>query len=300
MNVLLTSATGYIGSAIATALQTAGHKVVGLARSEATAQRLHAAGLESYRGDLTDAARLRQAALHVDAVIHTAATNDAQMAAVDRSAVETLLSALDGTQKPFIYTSGIWVMGNTGDIVADETLPLKPTPMVAWRPAIEELVLAAAQRQVRAIVIRPALVYGQGGGLLAMLIQAGQTQAAIPVVGDGQNAWSFVHLDDLARLYVRAMEHAPAATVLIGTNGEPLSQRTVALAMAEAAGVRGELQFLALEDARQTWGNLADALALHQRVSSDRAQTLLNWIPSAPSVLADLTHGSYRSLPIAA
>lgn len=146
MNVLLTSGTGYIGGAIARALQAKGHQVVALARSAATAQRLESAGIRPWRGDLTDDHSLRQAAAQVDAVIHTAATNDAAMATVDRQAVATLLTALAGTQKPFIYTSGVWVMGNTGVTVANEIYPLNPPALVAWRPEVETLVLAAADQ----------------------------------------------------------------------------------------------------------------------------------------------------------
>jgi nucleoside-diphosphate-sugar epimerase len=132
MDILLTSATGYIGGAIAKALQASGHRVVGIARSAASAQRLEQADVVPYHGDLADAESLRRAAGEVDAVIHTAATQDADMATVDRLAVETLLAALTGTEKPFLYTSGLWVMGNTGAGVADETLPMNPTPLVAW------------------------------------------------------------------------------------------------------------------------------------------------------------------------
>ena len=300
MNVLLTSATGHIGGAVARALRANGHPVVALARSAATAQRLEAAGIRPYRGDLADGESLRQAAAQVDAVIHTAATNDAAMATVDRQAVETLLAALVGTQKPLIYTSGIWVMGDTGATVADETFPLNPPALVAWRPGVEALVLAAAEQGVRSLVIRPALVYGYGGGLLAMLTQAGQSQGAVPVIGAGNHAWSFVHVDDLAALYVLAMEQAPAGTVLIGASGESVSMEQVALAAAEAVGVGQRLQRLTLAEARQTWGDLADALALDQRVSGNRARHLLNWVPIAPSVLTELTQGSYRLGEIAA
>jgi nucleoside-diphosphate-sugar epimerase len=300
MNVLLTSGTGYLGGAIARALQAQGHQVVALARSATAAQRLEAAGIRPFRGDLTDGDSLRQAAAQVDAVIHTAATNDAAMATVDRQAVETLLTALAGTQKPFIYTSGVWVMGSTGATVADETFPLNPPALVAWRPEVETLVLTAAGQGVRSLVIRPALVYGHGGGLLAMLTQAGQTQGAVPVIGTGQQAWPFIHVDDLATLYVAALEKAPAGTVLIGASGESVSMGQVALAAAEAAGVGGEIQRLSLEEARQTWGDLADALALDQRVSGVRARYLLHWAPMAPPVLTELTQGSYRLEPIAA
>jgi nucleoside-diphosphate-sugar epimerase len=294
MNVLLTSATGYIGSAVAAALQASGHHVIGIARSEASAQRLKALGIQAYRGDLSDAASLRQAAQIADAVIHTAATNDANMATLDRLAVETILAALDGTQKPFVYTSGIWVIGDTAGQIADETTPLKPSPIVAWRPAVEEVVLAAAQRGVRSVVIRPALVYGQGGGLVAMLIQAGRDNGAVPVVGDGRNLWPLIHVEDLAKLYVKAMEQAPAGTMLIGASGEHLPLQEVALAAAQAAGLEDRLQFLTLDEARQTWGLLADALALDQQVNSDRARHLVNWVPEAPSVLEEVSKGSYR------
>lgn len=300
MNVLLTSGTGYIGGAIARALQAKGHQVVALARSAATAQRLESAGIRPWRGDLTDDHSLRQAAAQVDAVIHTAATNDAAMATVDRQAVATLLTALAGTQKPFIYTSGVWVMGNTGVTVANEIYPLNPPALVAWRPEVETLVLAAADQGVRSLVIRPALVYGHGGGLLAMLTQAGQSRGAVPVIGTGQQAWPFIHVDDLATLYVAALEKAPAGMVLIGASGESVSMGRVALAAAEAVGVGGQVQRLSLDEARQTWGDLADALALDQRVSGNRARYLLHWAPKAPPVLTELSQGSYRQEKIAA
>lgn len=294
MKVLLTSATGYIGSAVAKTLQEMGHRVVGIARSDGSAQRLEAAGIEPYRGDLTDAESLRPAVQQADAVIHTAATNDANAGAADRLAVETILSAMEGTNKPFVYTSGIWALGDTGETVADETFPLNPSPIVSWRPAVEELVLASVQLGVRSLIIRPAIVYGHGGGLVAMLMQAGRDRGAVPIVGEGRNFWPFIHLDDLATLYVKAMEQAPAGTVLMAASGEFLPLQTVALAAAKAAGIGEKVQFLTLEEARQIWGYMADALALNQRVSSDRAQHLLNWTPSAPSVLEELTNGAYK------
>ncbi|ABB57190.1 NAD-dependent epimerase/dehydratase family protein [Synechococcus elongatus] len=300
MNILLTSATGYLGRAIAAAIQSKGHRVTALARSAATAQRLEAAGIQPCRGDLTDAVALQQAAAQADAVIHTAATNDAAMGLVDRQAVKTLLAAIAGTQKPFLYTSGLWVMGNTGATVADETFPLNPPALVAWRPAVEALVLSAADQGVRSIVIRPALVYGRGGGLLPMLMQAGQSQGAVPVIGAGDNAWSFIHIDDLAALYVAAIEQAPARTLLIGASGESVSMQQVALTIAKTLGLGDRLQHLTLEEARAIWGDLADALTLDQRVSGDRARQLLHWQPVAPGVFQELTQGSYATKAIAA
>ncbi len=300
MKVFLTSATGYIGGAVARSLQSSGHVVMGLARSEATAQRLQDAGIQLHRGDLTDAASLQAAAIQADAVIHTAATNDAAMPTVDQQATQAILTALAGTHKPFVYTSGIWVMGNTGGEVADETWPLDPTPLVAWRPAVEEWVLAAARQGVRSLVLRPGLVYGHGGGLLAMLRQAAQATGAVPMIGSGDNHGAFVHVDDLARLYVRAMESAPAGAVLIGANDAAVPMRQVAAAIAQSLGIDGQVQSLSLAAAREQWGALADALALDQQVSSDRAHQLLGWHPTAVSVLDDLTNGANRAEAIAA
>jgi nucleoside-diphosphate-sugar epimerase len=191
-------------------------------------------------------------------------------------------------------------MGDTAGQVADETFPLNPSPIVAWRPAIEDLVLAAAQHGVRSLVIRPALVYGHGGGLVAMLMQAGRDRGSVPIVGDGRNAWSLIHVEDLANLYVKAMEQAPAGTLLIGASGEYLPLQTLALAVAQAAGVGDRIHSLTLDEARETWGLLADAIALDQKVSGERARQLLNWVPSAPSVLEELSNGSYRQAAIAA
>jgi nucleoside-diphosphate-sugar epimerase len=300
MKVFLTSATGYIGSAVARSLQAAGHSVVGLARSAAAAQRLQDAGIQPHRGDLTDGASLQAAATQADAVIHTAATNDAEMPRVDLQATQAILAALTDTQKPFVYTSGIWVMGHTRGQVADETWPLDPTPIVAWRPALEERVLAAAQAGVRSLVIRPGLVYGYGGGLLAMLRQVGQTTGAVPLIGSGDNHGAFVQVDDLARLYVRAMESAPAGTVLIGTNDTAVTMGQVAGAIAQSLGRDGQVQSLSLAAAREQWGALADALALDQQVTSDRAHHLLGWHPTAVSVLDDLTNEANRVGAIAA
>ncbi|WP_204139603.1 NAD-dependent epimerase/dehydratase family protein [Halomicronema sp. CCY15110] len=300
MKVFLTSATGYIGGAVARSLMNSGHAVVGLARSAAAAQRLQDAGIQPHRGDLTDAASLQAAAIQADAVIHTAATNDAAMPTVDQQATQVLLAALADTPKPFVYTSGIWVMGNTKGQVADETWPFDPTPIVAWRPAVEELVLAAAQAGVRSLVIRPGLVYGHGGGLLAMLRQTGQATGAVPMIESGDYHGAFVHVDDLARLYVQAMESAPAGTVLIGANDAAITMGQVADAIAQSLGMDGQVQSLSLANARERWGALADALALDQQVTSDRAHQLLGWQPTAISVLDDLIQESDRSEAIAA
>src|SRR5438270_792345 len=131
MNIFLTGATGYIGSAVAAALLEAGHSVTGLARSDEAAGLLHLNGIAPFHGDLKSPSGLLQAAAPSDAVIHTGTTNDGEL---DQRAVRTLLQAVIGSGKPFVYTSGVWVLGDTGGRVADENWPVNPVPLVAWRP----------------------------------------------------------------------------------------------------------------------------------------------------------------------
>lgn len=157
MKVFVTGATGYVGSAVAQALLAVGNRVSGLARSAEAARKLDEAGIDPVRGSLTDAAVISEAARSAGAVIHTATTNDASAPAADGLALDAILAGLNGTNKPFLYTSGIWVIGDTHGAFADETTPLNPTPLVAWRPAHERRVLAEAGH---GIVIRPGVVYG--------------------------------------------------------------------------------------------------------------------------------------------
>ena len=275
---------------MAQALSAAGYAVVGLARSDDQARTLAAQGLGAHRGDLRDPASLAEGARHADAVIHTAMAAGADAGQVDRAAVEAMVGALAQFNRPFIYTSGCWVLGNTGYKIADEDTPLAPTPLVAWRPANERLVLEAAGHGVQGIVLRPAMVYGRGGGLVTSFVQSAREHGAARVIGDGQNRWTFVHVDDLAALYVLALRSA-AGTLLFAAHGAAVRVRDVAEAASRAAGANGEVEMVPIEEARKTMGPFADALALDQQISGGRAQRVLNWQPRGPSVLEELARG---------
>ena len=293
MRIFLTGASGYIGSAIAEALQMAGHTVTGLARSDEAAARLRARGIEVRRGDLYDEAGLGEAAREAEGVIHAASTGGTDMAQTDRDAVRSIISALEGTNRPFIYTSGVWVHGNTDRHVADEESPLNPASIVAWRPAVEQLALSAAERGVRSVVIRPVMVYGRGGGLFAEFLRSAKERGAVRFVGTGENRWSVVHVEDLADLYVRALEQAEAGTLLLAAEGDSLTVRELALAAARGAGVEGRIEAWPVDEARRSLGGFADALTLDQQISAAKAKRLLGWTPKAPSVLEELERGSY-------
>jgi nucleoside-diphosphate-sugar epimerase len=292
MKIFLTGATGYIGSAVAGKLLASGHKVVGLARSDEAARKLEAAGAEALAGALTDAETIKRGASEADGVIHAASTGGADAPQADAQAVEAILDALEGTGKPFIYTSGVWVLGDTNDRVADEETELNPTPLVAWRPANEQRVLDAAKRGVRSIVLRPGMVYGRGGGSVGEMVQAGREKGFVRFVGTGENRWSLIHVDDLADLYVKALESAPAGTMLLVANGPSMAVREIAEAAASAAGVGGRVESWPVEEARERLGAYADALVLDQQVSGAKAMRLLDWKPAAPSLLEELEQTS--------
>jgi nucleoside-diphosphate-sugar epimerase len=294
MEVFLTGATGYIGTSVAEELQRAGHKVTGLARTPEKAKHLETRGVRATLGDLLKPETIAASAQAAEGVIHTASTNDANASQADAAVVRAILNVLAGTGKPFIYTSGVWVLGSTGDKIADEHTPVNPTPLVAFRPAIEQEVLGSKDSGVRSIVIRPALVFGRGGSIPKMLADSAREAGAARYVGDGKNHWPFVDVDDLAALYVLALEKAPPGSLYHAADGPSYRVLEVAEAASIGAGAKGKTQSWPLEEARKTLWAFADALVLDQQVSGEKARKELGWSPRAGSVLDDLKTGSYR------
>lgn len=278
MRIFLTGATGYIGSVVTEKLLAAGHRVAGLARSDESARKLEAAGAEAVRGNLDDPAAIERGAASADAAIHLAMDFSADAPRLDRTAIDAILGGLGAAAKPFLYTSGVWVMGSTGGHVVDETAPLNPVPLVAWRPAHEEIVRDA--KGVRGVVIRPAMVFGRGGGFVASLFHPGE-RGVVNYVGTGENRWSMVHVDDLADLYLRALD-APAGSLYFAAAGPAVPVPVVAQAFAGGA----PLHALSLEDARRKMGPLADALAIDCMVTGLKAMRELGWNPRHPWPLA--------------
>ena len=222
-------------------------------------------------GDLADPEGLAAVVAGVDGVVHAANTNGEDAGEVDDAAVRAMVEALEGSGKPFVYTSGIWVLGETGEAAADERSPTDPLALVAWRGPLESWLIEAADRGVRTIVIRPGIVYGDGGGIPALLA-AGE----LPVVGDGENRWPLVHVRDLARLYVNALAEAPAGAILHGIS-ETVKQKDV--------GERLGAEAMPLAEAREELGDFADALALDQHITAPRTRELLGWEPREPGIL---------------
>jgi len=293
MKVFVTGATGYIGSAICDALRAAGHQAIGLARSGEKAAALAARGDQPLPGSLEDHEVLRQGCREADAVIHTALSFVPEAGAIDRAAVEAMLGALEGSNKPFIYTSGVWVYGDTGERMLGEVAPLNPPPLVAWRPAVEELVLDAKERGIRTMVFRPGMVFGRESGFLAGFFHDARTHGAVRVVGDGKNYWSSVHADDLADLYVRAVLRPAAGELFVTCGGMPQQVNRIAEAVAEACGVPGKVEHIPLEEARRQMGPIADCLAMTCKAGSTKPARFFGWTVRRPSIFDEIASGSY-------
>ncbi|UOQ90387.1 NAD-dependent epimerase/dehydratase family protein [Agromyces endophyticus] len=282
MRILLTGATGYIGSAVLAELVGAGHDVVAAVRSERAADEARAHGATAVVGELMDAAWLASQLAGVDAAIHTAApATDA--AAFDTAIVDAVLAAFDGTGRRYVHTGGIWAYG-AGDDLADDATP-NPPELVAWRVPIEERLLAASGSVT---VIVPGVVYGRDRGLASLVVDAPRDDAGrVELVGDGDQHWTWVHVDDLARLYRLAVEHETGLGRLIASDGSPTTVRT----LAEAVVARGDATGVVAEGAERSRARLgatfADALLLDQRASGAKARAL-GWTPVHGNVVAEL------------
>ncbi len=287
-NLFITNATGYIGSAVAEQFKSRGYTVTALARSDKAVEEITKRGYKAFRGDLSKPQEFEQAVKEADIVIHTAATNDQEFGKVDQAVTEAILNALKNTNKTFIYTSGTWVLGNTGEVLADETTPVNPIPVVSWRPAVEQKVIEAKNYGVRSIVIRPTVVYGRNGGLIASFYATAQKDGYARYVGTGENHVSLIHIDDLANLYLIAAENAPAGSLLHASNEQPQTLKKIAELVAKAGGLEGNAKSWPIEEARKIYGPAVDGFVLDQRIESRKTRDLLGWQLKAPSLENEL------------
>ncbi len=294
MRVLIVGATGYIGSAVSEELRNAGHMVAGLARSAAAEQILKARGDLAVEGSLEDVEALKSAARGADAVIHAASPfGAADAGATEGQAASAILDALKGSNKPFIYTSGVWVFGDTRGRMVGEMGPLRPPALVAWRPAVEQKVLSGKEMGVAAMVFRPGMVFGRGGGALSGFFKQGREDGVVRYVGTGENHWSAVHADDLAQLYRRAIEEPAPGELFIACGGMPQQVKQIALAVAAACHVEGKAEGMPVEAARERMGPLADCLAMDCRAGSTKPARFFGWSVRHPSIFDEIFRGSY-------
>jgi nucleoside-diphosphate-sugar epimerase len=295
MRVFVTGASGFIGSAIVPELIGAGHQVLGLARSDASAAAVAAAGAEVHRGALDDLDSLRAGAAASDGVIHTAFIHDfsdiAASGRTDQRAVEALGAALEGSDRPLVVTSG------TGAIapgrVATERDAGDPDSAGGHRIPSEVTTLSLAERGVRSSVLRlPPSVHDEGDhGFVGTLIDIARDKGVSGYIGDGSNRWAAVHRLDAARLFRLALEAAPAASVLHGAADEAVPVR----AIAEVIGCHLDLPVVAIatEDAAGHFGWLAGFLGADVPATSALTRELVGWQPTHAGLIDDLDQGHY-------
>lgn len=262
MRIFMTGATGYIGGAVAHELRRRGHEVTALVRPDAEAKHLRDAGVVLVAGELATLPSLTDTLDDHDALLHTAVARQ-NAAEGDRIAVDAFTSR----NRHFVYTSGVWILGNTRG--ADESSPVNPLAISAWRAPFEERVIKAG-----GAVLRPGCVYGGRQSLLAKWFAAAEQKQPLEIVGDGDNHWSMVDLGELADLYVRALEQR-ARGVLHGIDDTRASLNECAHAVAPDAPV----EHVPLDAARATLGPFADALAVDQQIDSTATRTKTGWTP---------------------
>lgn len=277
MHVFVTGATGYLAGAIIRELQHA-HDVTGLTRTEEGAAALEDMGVRPVIGDVVTPEGWRSAAEEADALIHAAEDPD-DPAGADRAAVDALLqSARSGSARAVIYTSGCWMLGDTGAEPVAEDAPVdRPAAVARYRAAHEQMVLEAGTEELATAVIRPMVVYGGKQGLVGAFFRSAEESGAAKYVGPGDNRWSLVYRDDVARLYHLVLEGG-ARGIFHAAEGTAMPVKDIAQACSRAAGFGGTTRSIPLEEARAELGAAADALALDQRVTARRS-TQIGWKP---------------------
>jgi nucleoside-diphosphate-sugar epimerase len=298
MNIFMTGASGYIGGTVADSLLKAGHKVTGLARNEASAEKLRKHGMHALRGDLGSHGVIRDAARASDAVINCANADDPFSAAA-------ILEGLAGSGKTLLHTSGSSIVGDkvVGKLsprVHNEDTPYEPLPEKIQRVAVQRTVLAAAAQGIRSVVLCPTLIYGEGRAAnpdsiqVPTLIRQAVKSGVPRYIGAGENVWSTVHIEDVCDAYLLALEAAPAGSFFYLESGET-NFKAIVESIGRLLGGR-PAQGWSLDEAIAQWGPMAAWFSLggNSRVNADKARRMLGWKPKGAGLFEEIERGWYK------
>lgn len=295
MLVFVTGASGWIGSATVDELSRAGHEVIGLARSDASAAALEAKGVRVRRGDLDELASLRAGAQEADAVVHLANKHDwsnpTASSAAERAAVQTLCETLAGSGRPLMLASGVAGLAQGRPSTEDDPSPFHGPD--APRGGSENLALEYVERGVHVVSLRfSPTTHGTGDhGFIARLAAIAREKGLSGYPVDGTNRWAAVHVCDAARMNVLALEKAPAGARLhaVGEVGVPTR------VIAEAIGRAFELPVASIDadDVASHFGWIGSYFAMDLAATSNLTQQLLGWTPSGPTLVEDIDNGAY-------
>jgi nucleoside-diphosphate-sugar epimerase len=291
MRVFVTGATGFIGSRIVPELISAGHQVLGLARSDEGAQSLAATGAQVQRGDLEDLESLRSGAAASDAVIHTAFRHDwsrfAESCELDKRAIETIGAVLQGSSRPFIVTSGVGVAQGRAATEDDPPLSSPSLPRVSEATAV-----ALMERGVHVSVMRLPQVHDTvKQGLITPLIAVARAKGVSAYIGDGDNRWPAAHVADVAPLYRLALEKGSAGDRYHAVAEEGVALKDIATAIGR--GLNVPVISISQKQAQEHFGFLGFFAGRDARISSAKTRAKLGWNPTGPSLLTDLANMRY-------
>jgi nucleoside-diphosphate-sugar epimerase len=292
MKVVLTGATGFVGSHVLADLHKHGHEVTALVRDDAQADTVAARGATPAVVDLYDRPAVARLLGDADGAIHTASPGDATSAGLDSAVVDAVIDAFTGTGKPYLQISGLWIYGANRSIT--EASAVHAPAMVSWKEPIERRVLGAPG--MRGVVIVSSVAYGDGGGGIPGLLLGSPRDDAgrLIMLGTGQQHWSTVHAADLADFFRRALEDDAARGRYVIGNGVNPTVAELTQAAAVAVGAPGAIPG-SDDEARARLGDyFAEVLLLDQGTDAARARAEFGWHPSHPSLADEFRYGSYR------
>jgi nucleoside-diphosphate-sugar epimerase len=293
MKVVLTGATGFIGSHVLTELLEHGHSVTALVRDAPHADTVADRGATATVVDLYDRAAVVGVLSDADAAIHTASPGDATSADLDSAVADAAIEAFAGSGKPYLQISGLWIYGNNPSV--GEQSPIDSPPLVAWKEQIERRVLAAAT--MRGVLIAPGVAYGDGGGGIPGLLLGSPRDDAgnLIMLGTGQQHWSTVHVADLANFFRLVLEQDSARGRYVIGDGQNPTVEEVTEAAAVAAGAPGAVPGSDDEAKTRLGDYFAEVLLLDQGTVAAKARAELAWAPLHPGLPEEFREGSYRT-----